>query len=417
MFDFIKEYLSGHGISEDASGYLTVVVMALIVALICVFAYYFVKILVLRIIRAIAVKSRTKWDDAIIRRKVFERLSLIVPAIIINAFAPAFPNGADWIRRIAFSMIILGVILALDRLLEAVNDIYSSYSVSNSKPIKGYIQLVKIFVYIIGLVLIVSVLIDRSPLILLGGVGAATAVLLLIFQNTILGFVASIQLTDNDMIRVGDWIEMPSRGADGDVIDVTLHTVKVQNWDKTVTTIPTYSLVSESFKNWRTVSETGGRRIKRAVYIDMTSIKFCDAEMLERFGKIRFIKDYIAKKLDEIEAYNKALGIDGSNLVDGRHLTNIGTFRAYIEAYLSNHPKVHSGMTHMVRQLDPTDRGLPIEIYAFTNTTEWIQYEGIQSDIFDHILAVIPEFDLRIYQGPTGYDVSEAGRMIMRDKK
>jgi miniconductance mechanosensitive channel len=219
------------------------------------------------------------------------------------------------------------------------------------------------------------------------------------------------------MIRVGDWIEMPSRGADGDVIDVTLHTVKVQNWDKTVTTIPTYSLVSESFKNWRTVSETGGRRIKRAVYIDMTSIKFCDAEMLERFGKIRFIKDYIAKKLDEIEAYNKALGIDGSNLVDGRHLTNIGTFRAYIEAYLSNHPKVHSGMTHMVRQLDPTDRGLPIEIYAFTNTTEWIQYEGIQSDIFDHILAVIPEFDLRIYQGPTGYDVSEAGRMIMRDKK
>ncbi len=408
MTDWIKSYLMGQGMNEAVAGFFSGGALVFFVALLSLFVYYIFKIILLGIIRAIAARSRTKWDDAVINRKVFERLFLVIPAVIVHFFAPAFPVGEDLIRRIAFSLIIFVIILALDRLLDAVNDIYHGYSISYSRPIKGYLQLVKIFAYIIGAVLVISVLLDRSPMLLLGGIGAATAVLLLIFQNTILGFVASIQLTENDMIRVGDWIEMPDRNADGDVIDVTLHTVKVQNWDKTVTTIPTYSLVSESFKNWRAMSETGGRRIKRAIFIDMTSIKFCNAEMLERFGRIRYIKDYLAGKLEETGAYNKSLGIGESDLADGRHLTNIGTLRAYIEAYLKQNPRLHGAMTRIVRQLDPTDHGLPVEIYAFTNTTNWVEYETIQADIFDHILAVIPEFDLRIFQGPTGYDIAGA---------
>jgi miniconductance mechanosensitive channel len=207
------------------------------------------------------------------------------------------------------------------------------------------------------------------------------------------------------MVQIGDWIEMPKYGADGDVIDISLHTVKVQNWDKTITTIPTHALIADSFKNWKGMSEAGGRRIKRSIYIDMTSIKFCDEEMLERFKKIRYIQQYINDKTEEIEEYNKRLGIDTDSLVNGRHLTNIGTFRAYIVQYLKNHPRIHKGMTQIVRQLEPTEKGLPIEIYAFTNDTAWAAYESIQSDIFDHILAVVPEFDLRLFQNPSGHDL------------
>lgn len=416
MINWIENLLADNGIRQGTASVVAVAAAAFFVALLSVLAYFLAKIILLRIIRALAKKSRTKWDDALVSRHVFERLTLIIPAVVIHSFASSFPAAEDWIRRIAFSIIILGITLAIDKFLDAVNDIYRTYEVSNSRPIKGYLQLIKIFIYIISAVLIISVILDRSPLLLLGGIGAATAVLLLIFQNSILGFVASIQLTENDMIRIGDWIEMPSRNADGDVIDVSLHTVKVQNWDKTVTTIPTHSLVSESFKNWRAMTETGGRRIKRSIYIDMTSIRFCDGEMLSRYRKIRYIKEYIDKKTEEIEDYNKSLGIDrDSSIVDGRHMTNIGTFRAYVTAYIANHPRVHKGLIGMVRQLEPTDRGLPLEIYAFTSTTKWVEYEGIQADIFDHIFAVIPEFDLRIYQGPTGHDLLALGES-MREK-
>jgi miniconductance mechanosensitive channel len=238
----------------------------------------------------------------------------------------------------------------------------------------------------------------------LSGLGALTAVLLLVFKDTILGFVAGIQLSANKMVAVGDWIEMPKYGADGDVIDVALTTVKVQNFDKTITTIPAYALISDSFKNWRGMFQSGGRRIKRAVHIDMQTVMFCNEEMLARFAKIQYISEYIQRKKEELEKHNAKHQVDNSNLVNGRRMTNVGTFRAYVTEYLKNHPKIHRELTFLVRQLAPGESGLPIEIYVFTNDTEWAHYEAIQADIFDHILAVLPEFDLRVFQNPSGMD-------------
>ncbi len=413
MLDWLKEFFINRGLSGETSGIFSAFAIVLMVLFISILLYFLTKKILLRLIRAVSKRSKTKWDDYLVERHVFERLTFIVPALVVNSFASLFPTFEVWIRRIAFAVIILCIVMAFDRFLNVVNDIYRGFESSKTRPIKGYLQIIKIFVYIIAIVVIISVLVDRSPLLLLGGIGAATAVLLLIFQNTILGFVAGIQLTENDMVHIGDWIEMPSRNADGDVVDVSLHTVKVKNWDKTITTIPTHALVSESFKNWRGMQETGGRRIKRSIYIDMTSVKFCNADMLARYGKIQYIKEYLEQKKKEVEGYNASIGVNKeSSIVDGRHLTNIGTFRAYVSAYLSNHPGVHKGLISMVRQLAPTELGLPIEIYAFTNTTAWVQYEGIQADIFDHIMAVIPEFDLRIYQNPSGYDLLGLGKEI-----
>jgi miniconductance mechanosensitive channel len=265
--------------------------------------------------------------------------------------------------------------------------------------------LIKIVVGFTAAIIVLSILIGESPTVLLGGLGAMTAVLLLIFKDSILGFVAGIQLSTNNMVVIGDWIDMPKYGADGDVIDITLTTVKVQNWDKTITTIPTYALISDSFKNWRGMSESGGRRIKRSVYIDMTSVKFCTAETIERFRKIQYLSEYIENKTRELDEYNTARGVDNAVLVNGRRMTNLGTFRAYISAYLRNHPKIHQNMTFLVRHLEPTPQGLPIQIYVFSNDQVWANYEAIQADIFDHILAVIPEFDLRVFQYPAGADL------------
>jgi miniconductance mechanosensitive channel len=252
---------------------------------------------------------------------------------------------------------------------------------------------------------VIGTLMNKSPGALITGLGAVSAIILLIFRDSILGFVAGMQLTFNDMVRRGDWIEMPKYGADGDVIDVTLNTVKVQNWDKTVTMIPTYALVSDSFKNWRGMQDSGGRRIKRAINIDMNSVKFCTEEMIERFSKIQYITEYIREKEEELAEYNEVNKFDTSMLVNGRHMTNIGTFRAYIEAYLHHHPKIRQDMTFLIRHLRPTEHGIPIEIYVFSNDIVWAHYESIQADIFDHILAVIPEFDLRVFQRPSGRDL------------
>jgi miniconductance mechanosensitive channel len=258
-------------------------------------------------------------------------------------------------------------------------------------------------------IFIVSILTDQSPWGILSVLGGFTVVLMLVFKDTILGFVASIQLSGHDMVRVGDWIEMPKYGADGDVIDVTIHTVKVRNWDKTITTIPTYGLVSDAFKNWRGMSESGGRRIKRSMHIDMSSIKFCTDEMLEHFEKFELLKEYLQQKKEELSTYNKEHNVDGSQLINGRRQTNIGVFRAYIVAYLKNNPKIHQAMTFLVRHLEPTPDGLPIQIYVFSNDQAWANYEAIQADIFDHLLAAAPEFDLRVFQNPTGYDFSKIG--------
>ncbi len=278
------------------------------------------------------------------------------------------------------------------------------------RPLKGFVQLIQIVVWVLGSVLAVAVLLDRSPLLLLSGFGAMTAILLLVFKDTILSLVASVQLTAQDMVRVGDWIEMPQFGADGDVVDVQLHTVKVQNWDKTITTIPTHRLITDSFKNWRGMSQAGARRIKRAIFIDVSSIRIQTQEEVDHFTRFALLKDYIETKENELADYNKGLATEAGTDVNMRRLTNVGMFRAYAYNYLKNHPKIHSGMTLIVRQLAPGPEGLPLEIYCFTNTTDWGLYEDIQSDIFDHLLAIVPEFGLRLFQKPAGSDLEYLAR-------
>lgn len=301
---------------------------------------------------------------------------------------------------------IIVTITVFNALLNAFDTIYRSFEVSKSRPIKGYIQVAKIVLYIIGGIVVISSLIGQNPLIILSGLGALSAVLMLVFKDSILGLVAGVQLSSNDMVRVGDWIEMPKYNADGDVIDITLNTVKVMNFDKTVTMIPSYALISDSFKNWRGMQLSGGRRIKRSVYIDTSSISFCTKEMIEEFQKIHYLTDYVSTRLDEINAYNMEHQINTESKVNGRQLTNIGVFRVYIHQYLRKHPKIHKDMTLIVRQLAPGEYGLPLEIYAFSNGTDWEAYESIQADIFDHIFAVVPTFGLRAFQNPTGHDIA-----------
>lgn len=405
MIENLKEMLIGHGVSDDLSVYLSNAIAILMIAALCVIVMVITKKLLLKLLQMYISKSKSKWDDVFLKNKVFERITSILPAIIVHESARLFPQAEVWVQRIAFSYIVVAILMALYKIVDSVDDIYRQHDISKVRPIKGYLQVLKIFFTIAAAIIAVSALMDRSPLILLSGLGAATAVIMLIFQNSILGLVASVQLATNNMVRIGDWIEMPSHGADGDVIEITLHTVKVQNWDKTIVTIPPHALITESFKNWKGMQESGGRRIKRCIYVDMSSIRFCDEEMLARFKKIQYIEEYIESRKAEIERYNREFSFDPSSIVNGRRMTNIGTFRAYIQSYLEHHPHISKSMTLMVRQLQPGEHGLPIEIYAFTNTTDWVAYEGIQSDVFDHILAVVPEFDLKIYQNPTGSDI------------
>lgn len=355
-----------------------------------------------------AERSRTHWDNILVERGVFTRLSHIAPAVVLYLTAAlvfeGYPRAIGFVQTAAgFYMVAVGL-WVVDGLLNSAVCIYNTFDCSRKMPIKGFVQVVKIVLYIAAGVVVLSILLKKDPSKLLAGMGAMTAVLLLICKDSLLGLVAGIQLTSNDMVHIGDWIEMPKYGADGDVIDISLTTVKVRNWDKTIATIPTYALVSDSFRNWRGMSESGGRRIKRAVHIDMTSIRFCDEAALERFRRFQCIGGYIDAKLKELADWNSQQQIDASERVNCRRLTNVGTFRAYVAAYLRQHPKVHQNMTFLVRHLEPTSKGLPIEIYVFSNDQAWANYEGIQADIFDHILAVVPEFGLRVFQEPTGAD-------------
>ena len=408
MISFFQEWLTPRVANEDISVFLSYILAVICILLLCLLSDIAVHKYLLKVLSVYIEKSKNRWDDILIEHKVFERLSHIAPFIVIHAFASVFKGYESLIQRVSFSIIIIIVLLSLSKILDTVNDIYRHFELSKVKPIKGYLQVVKIFFYVIGIISVISVLTERSPWILLSGIGAATAVLLLIFQNSLLGLVAGIQLAENDMLKIGDWIEMPKYGADGEVVDITLHTVKIQNWDNTITTVPTHLMISDSFKNWRGMQESGGRRIKRSVFIDMSSVKFCTEEMLEKFGRIKYISDYLSEKKAEIEKFNAISEAGSETMVNGRHLTNIGVFRIYIENYLKNHPKVHTEMSRIVRQLQPTEHGLPIEIYVFVNDVSW-QSESVQSDIFDHILAVVPEFDLRVFQSPSGYDFRKAG--------
>lgn len=379
--------------------------------IVAVVAHMVVKYALVRAVRAFADRSSVTWDDALVSHNVLGRLVQVLPALIIFIGAPLVPDlpdsGVTVIRNIAMGYIVLMLTLALTGLLSAANTIYSSLPVAKDRPLKGFVQLLQIVVWILGGVMIVSVVLDRSPLLLLSGFGAMTAILLLVFKDTILSLVASVQLTAQDMVRVGDWIEMPQFGADGDVIDVQLHTVKVQNWDKTITTIPTHRLITDSFKNWRGMSETGARRIKRALHIDVSTIRIQTPDEIDHFTRFALLKDYIKQKEEELADYNKGLPHEVDDDVNRRRLTNIGTFRAYAFNYLKNHPKIDQDMTLIVRQLAPGPEGLPLEIYCFTNTTQWAVYEGIQSDIFDHLMAIVPEFGLRLFQKPAGSDLAQ----------
>ena len=356
-------------------------------------------------------RTATGWDDALMRRRVFHRLAHLVPALVvyygIQLVSLSDALTAVIVRGTAAAMVLIGA-TAATAFLSAVNDIYELRPEARNRPIKGFIQVVQIALFVIGGIVALAALLDRSPLVFLSGIGAMTAVLLLIFRDTILSFVASLQLGSYDLVRVGDWIAVPQYGADGDVIDIALHTVKVQNWDKTITTIPTHKLVDGSFKNWRGMSEAGGRRIKRSLSIDMNTVRFLDEADLDGFERFALLEDYIRGKRQELAKDAAGGGADADVSANRRQLTNLGTFRTYIENYLRQHPKVHQGMTLMVRQLDPTPDGLPLEIYAFTNDIDWVVYEGIQADIFDHILAVAPEFDLRVFQQPSGRDFEAA---------
>jgi miniconductance mechanosensitive channel len=301
--------------------------------------------------------------------------------------------------------IVAVVVLVVDALLDAGVDFYNQRSSTRRVPLRGFAQGGKLVAYLLGLVAILSQLLDRSPIYLLSGLGALTAVLVVLFKDALLGFVAGVQISVNRMVQIGDWIEMAKYGADGEIVDVGLTTVKVQNWDKTITTVPTYALISDPVKNWRGMVESGGRRMKRAIYLDVGSFRFLDEVLLDKLSTFRRLAPYLERKREEIAAHNRQLGEGANVLANGRRLTNIGTFRAYAEAYLREHPGIHPGMTLLVRQLDPTDKGLPLELYAFTCDTSMSAHEGVQADIFDHLLTIVPEFGLRLFQSPAGGDV------------
>lgn len=363
-------------------------------------SYFVVKKIVLKKLEHFILNNKYSFDNILLKSHVFSRASQFVPLTLINLGASFLPTYQIFIRKVLALYVIGLVVLIFDALLNALNEIYKRFEVSKSKPIKSYLQVIKIVIYIMGGIIFFANLLGKSPIYLLSGFGAMTAVLMLVFKDSILGLVAGIQLAANDMVQIGDWIEMPKYGADGDVIDISLNTVKVENFDRTITTIPTYILISDSFKNWRGMAQSGGRRIKRSLLIDVTSIRFATNEELERFKKISCISEYISSKEGEIKALNESLPQDEVKHINGRQLTNIGIFRAYVQKYLERNPKIHKEMIVMARQLPPLQYGVPIEVYCFTNDTNWIHYETIQADIFDHLMAVLPSFGLKMYQGP-----------------
>jgi miniconductance mechanosensitive channel len=360
-----------------------------------------------RLVERLTAKSPIDWDNTVARHGVFRHLAHLVPLVIIHFgidLVPNVPPGVyTAIENIVLILIVWTGLRAADSFLDAAGEIFRGLPISKDRPIQGFLQLFKIFMYVVGAIIIVSIAIGRSPLVLLGGFGALTAVLMLVFKDTILSVVASIQIASNDMIRVGDWVEMPGYGADGDVIEIALHTVKIQNWDKTVTTVPTHAFITDWFRNWRYMSESGGRRIKRDLSIDQSTIGFLTPAEVERFRRFELLKDYMSEKEADLTEANRP--VEDADPVNARRLTNVGMLRAYIVRYLRNHPLINQEMTLLVRQREPTADGLPIQIYCFTATTDWAQYEDIQSDIFDHILAIVPEFGVRVFQHPSGEDV------------
>ncbi len=398
----------------EQHSHLYTLVSALLLLVAAWLANYLVRrILVRGIYRALRA-SVLGEDQALMDSRVIARLANIVPAFIVYAgvgLVPDLPEAVvQVVRNVCSAIIVLVLALAIGGSLNLVNALYARREDAHRRPVKGYVQVVQIVVYLLAAILMVAALIDRSPLILLSGLGAMAAVLILIFQDTLLSLVASVQISSNDIVRVGDWVEMPQLNADGDVIDIALHTVKIQNFDKTITTVPTKRFISDPFKNWRGMREAGGRRIKRSLLLDQHSLHFLSEAEVQSLRRFRLLGEYLERKEAEIREWNRELEEQGRDPVNSRRITNIGTFRAYVERYLRAHQGVHQDMALLVRQLAPTSDGLPLEVYCFTNTVVWADYEGIQSDIFDHLLAILPEFGLRVFQHPSGADMREMGQ-------
>lgn len=409
----IKEHLFHwlESIGLQLTPMLTTGIILLVILLTALVVHVILHLGVLRTLKRLAQHSQLRWQDALFRTGLFKRAALTLQGVILYTQARIWLDSDSAtlpvIETATELWILLFALLTLFSLLDTLHEFSRFSERIKTLPLRGIFQGIKLVASVIALILAIALLIDKSPLLLFSGLGAMTAVLLLVFKDPILGFVAGIQLSANNMLAVDDWLEMPKYGADGDVIDISLTTVKVRNWDKTITTIPTYALISDSFKNWRGMQETGGRRIKRSVFIDATSVRFLSEEDISRLRKLQLLSAHIETKLKEIAEDNRANNVDPSSPANGRRLTNLGVFRAYLTAYLKANKKIHKELTQMVRQLDPGANGIPLEVYAFTNDTNWVAYEGIQADIFDHIFAVLPEFDLRVYQNPTGHDMRQ----------
>ena len=375
--------------------------------------YILVKRVLLFISNKVVTKSESRFDDVFVKWGVLGRAAYLAPACFIYKFIPALLTDYQWLGSLVATLaaiwLVFIVVMVVTSVLDALSEIYHSFPISQQVPIQSFIQVAKLVSYFFAFVLIASLLLGESPLKLIAGMGAMTAVLMLVFKDSILGFVAGLQLSLNRMVSLGDWVEIPQHKADGDIMEIGLTTVKVRNYDNTVTTVPTQSLINESFKNWRGMQESAGRRIKRSIHIDVNSIRFCDENALERYSKIDYIKEYIASKKQELEQYNQQNVNEVESAVNGRRLTNIGTFRAYILAYLQHHPNINQELTLLVRQLASGDTGIPLEIYTFSSEKNWIKYEAIQADIFDHLFAVAKAFDLRIFQSPSGVDMQSIG--------
>ena len=396
----IDELLIGWGMSPATADWLDQFIAFMLVLLLAFVADFICRKVLLRAIARLVQKTKATWDDILFDRRVMGYLSHMVAPVIIYLFIPVVFADTDsvtlnFIRRLCYIVIILSFLFFINAFLKAAYTVYSEKESMRDRPLKGLLQTLQVSLWTIGIIVVVAELLGKSPLSLLAGLGASAAILMLVFKDSIMGFVSGVQLSANDMLKVGDWITMPKYGADGTVIEVTLNTVKVRNFDNTITTIPPYLLVSDSFQNWRGMRESGGRRVKRSINIDMTSVRFCTPEMLAKYRKIQLLKDYIDQTEAVVHAYNEE---------NGSRQTNLGVFRAYLTAYLKSLPVVNKELNCMVRHLQPTDHGLPIELYFFSTIKDWIPYEGVQADVFDHVLAIIPEFDLRVFQSPSGAD-------------
>ena len=402
----MQNFLIARGLGLEMTNYALLGIGSIILLVACLIGNFVTRKFIIQGIQKFIKNSKNDWDDIFLENKVFNSLSTLVPLILIQYLSvPILSNFTSLIPfvHIAVKVSLVFVITSvLIKALKAFEEVSTRLPSFKDKPIMSYVQLANIMIYVVSAILIFATLLDRDPFALLGALGALTAVLMLVFKDTILGLVASIQISSHDMVRVGDWVSMPKYGTDGDVLEITLNTVKIQNWDKTISTIPTYAFISDSFKNWRGMTDSKGRRIKRSLNIDMTSIKFCSDEEIANYKNVEMLKDYIESIQSEIAIHNDSNSHDKSSLLNGRNLTNIGLFREYAYQYLMANENLRKDLTLMVRQLEPTENGLPIEVYCFSNNINWVAYEKIQADIFDHLLSSISNFDLEIFQNPTG---------------